>query len=368
MDIVSENSVNTTPDVSGPAMSDTVFRRLLRRLGPGSIAVIDLPDFDEWTADQLLARGIAAVVNTSESVTGRSPVAGVSFLLENGVQVLDRVGEELMDELQQGEILSISGDSASLRGGVQVKGVRMTTELAEGRLLLAQKYLGQELANLATAVADRTSGEWAYFFQSLRNPDVERRIRGKIAIVIRPSKEAVSELRSLRRLLHRAVILASEKGREAAARVGITPQFLVGRSENLTEQDLACGSIIVLVTDPGVEPEALERCRRLGIEAHVLEWPGPADEAALALAADSGARLVLQVGAAEGIPELVRRGDGAIGAAILTRLRLGDRVMDAATHRRLKPPLEVPLWVYAGLAVIGVGLVWLIVRALLNRG
>lgn len=59
------------PGVVGTARVDRDIDRLLRRVCPGDIVVLDVLDLDRITADALVDAEIAAVVNASPSVSGR---------------------------------------------------------------------------------------------------------------------------------------------------------------------------------------------------------------------------------------------------------------------------------------------------------
>ncbi|HSS25459.1 MAG TPA: thiamine pyrophosphokinase, partial [Mycobacterium sp.] len=58
------------PGLTGTARVDRNIDRLLRRVCPGDIVVLDVLDLDRITADALVEADIAAVVNASPSVSG----------------------------------------------------------------------------------------------------------------------------------------------------------------------------------------------------------------------------------------------------------------------------------------------------------
>src|SRR3712207_9208165 len=62
--------------VSGTARLDRRTKRLVGRLRPGDIAVIDHVDIDRVAADSLVAVGVAAVLNAKPSISGRYPNLG----------------------------------------------------------------------------------------------------------------------------------------------------------------------------------------------------------------------------------------------------------------------------------------------------
>ena len=53
------------------ARVDGRTKDLLRRVRPGEIAVIDHEDLDRVSAEELVDKGVAAVVNAAQSISGR---------------------------------------------------------------------------------------------------------------------------------------------------------------------------------------------------------------------------------------------------------------------------------------------------------
>ncbi|HEX2291152.1 MAG TPA: thiamine pyrophosphokinase, partial [Pseudonocardiaceae bacterium] len=72
------------PGVSGLAKVDRRADALVRRVGPGDIAVLDQVDLDRRTADALVAAGVAGVVNAAPSISGRFPNLGPEILVAAG--------------------------------------------------------------------------------------------------------------------------------------------------------------------------------------------------------------------------------------------------------------------------------------------
>ena len=85
MSALLSRTASSRPGIVGTARVDRDIDRLLRRVGPGDIVVIDALDLDRITADALVAANIAAVVNASPSISGRYPNLGPEVLVNNGV-------------------------------------------------------------------------------------------------------------------------------------------------------------------------------------------------------------------------------------------------------------------------------------------
>src|ERR1700751_3191376 len=90
------------PGVVGTARVDRDIDRLLRRVCPGDIVVLDVLDLDRITADALVDAEIAAVINASPSVSGRYPNLGPEGLLANGVTFIDETGTDVLKNIKGG--------------------------------------------------------------------------------------------------------------------------------------------------------------------------------------------------------------------------------------------------------------------------
>ena len=80
------------PTVVGRARLGRRTKDLVKRLGPGDIAIIDHADLDRIAAEDLVASGVGAVVNVAESSTGRYPNPGPLVLARAGVPLIDVAG------------------------------------------------------------------------------------------------------------------------------------------------------------------------------------------------------------------------------------------------------------------------------------
>ncbi|MEX3743283.1 putative cytokinetic ring protein SteA, partial [Mycolicibacterium porcinum] len=95
-------NASTRPGVTGTARVDRDIDRLLRRVGPGDIVVLDAQDLDRITADALVEAQIAGVVNASPSISGRYPNLGPEVLVANGVVLIDEAGPDVFKKIKDG--------------------------------------------------------------------------------------------------------------------------------------------------------------------------------------------------------------------------------------------------------------------------
>ena len=70
----------TFVEFNGTARLDKRTKHLVKRLGPGDIAIIDHPNLDLISAEELLESGVRVVVNVSPSLTSsKSSAPGASI-------------------------------------------------------------------------------------------------------------------------------------------------------------------------------------------------------------------------------------------------------------------------------------------------
>src|SRR5690348_5765250 len=100
---------DTFAGVSGVARLDRRTNRLIGRLNPGDIAVIDHVDLDRVAAEGLVAAKVAAVINAQPSVSGRYPNLGPDLIVAHGIPLLDNVGAEIFAAVKEGTKVRIDG-------------------------------------------------------------------------------------------------------------------------------------------------------------------------------------------------------------------------------------------------------------------
>src|SRR5260370_1251526 len=94
--LLSRGKAGEPPGIVAVARVDRRTKTITKRLNPGEIAIIDHSDLDRVSAEELIRRKVAAVVNVSVSITGRYPNLGPQLLLDAGIPVVDGVGQDVL--------------------------------------------------------------------------------------------------------------------------------------------------------------------------------------------------------------------------------------------------------------------------------
>ena len=78
--------------VQGVARVDRRTKDMIPRLQEGEIAIINHRDLDRVAADGLIEKGVVAVVNCAQSISGRYPNGGPIRVVERGHHAARRRG------------------------------------------------------------------------------------------------------------------------------------------------------------------------------------------------------------------------------------------------------------------------------------
>src|SRR5437899_6464029 len=114
--------------VAHTARVDGRTKNLLRRINPGEVAVIDHEDLDRVAAEELVTKGVSAVVNAARSISGRYPNLGPLIVVEAGIPLVDTVGTLLLAKVHEGDALRLDGDRVYVRDDLVGVGIRQSPE------------------------------------------------------------------------------------------------------------------------------------------------------------------------------------------------------------------------------------------------
>src|SRR5215472_3119028 len=107
---VRRSRAEVPPGIVATVRVDPKTKTLVKRLHPGEIAIIDHPDLDRVSADELISCRVAAVVNAAKSITGRYPNLGPRMLLDAGIPLVDDAGADVLSRVADGAEVRLDKD------------------------------------------------------------------------------------------------------------------------------------------------------------------------------------------------------------------------------------------------------------------
>jgi uncharacterized membrane-anchored protein len=350
--------------IAGTARLDIRTKRLVTRLNRGDVAVIDHRDIDAVAARSLVERRVAAVINASESITGSYPNTGPQMLIDAGIPVLDGLGADVFQAIREGELVKICGDEVYANSAFVGRGVLLTADKVAERMEAGRRNLEVELDAFVENTLGYLSKEKGILFDSSRVPDLKTPIAGRHALVVARGENYKQDLRFLGLYLRsqRPVFIGVDGGADALVEMGIKPDIIVGDMDSVSERTLRCGAELIPQAYPDRERESpgIRRLTELGLPYTVFATAGTSEDAALLLAYEHAAELIITVGSHYGLVDFLSKGRRGMASTFLVRLKIGHRLVDAKGASNLyRPGLEfrhVALLVVTGFLTLGIAL------------
>ncbi|NUP28408.1 MAG: thiamine pyrophosphokinase [Nocardia sp.] len=362
--LLSKNS-ETLPGRTGTARVDRDTRRLLDRLEPGDIAVLDEMDLDQVTADRLLAAGVAAVVNTSPSISGRYPNPGPELLVAGGVLLLDTMSSDAFGRIKDGAKVRIDNgviyaDRLTRRGPeVLVECLELDEGGVAERLTEARIGLAGHLESFAGDALEFIRAESSLLMDGIGVPDPDLDLTGRPVVVVGDGPGYAEDLKKLKPFIkeYGPVVIGVGQGAEAVRSAGHRLDLIVANPDELTAKTLTGRAELIVPAEVDGYAEGLDRVQELGIGAITFPCSGTPADLALLLAHHHGAALIVTAGATASLEDFFDRSRrGSNPATFLTRLKVGGTIMDATAvatlYRSRVSGVLTALSVLAALAVL----------------
>ncbi|WP_099184889.1 putative cytokinetic ring protein SteA [Mycobacterium kansasii] len=320
------------PGLVGTARVDRNVDRLLRRVCPGDIVVLDILDLDRITADALVEADVAAVVNASSSVSGRYPNLGPEVLVNNGVTLIDETGPEVFKKVKDGSKIRLyegglySGDRRLVRGTE-----RSDHDIAD-LMREAKSGLAAHLEAFAGNTIEFIKSESPLLIDGIGIPDIDVDMRRRHVVVVGEEPRAADDVKALKPFIkeYQPVLVGVGTGADVLRKAGYRPQLIVGDPDQISTEVLKCGAQVVLPADADGHAPGLERIQDLGVGAMTFPAAGSAIDLALLLADHHGAALLVTAGHTANIETFFDRTRAQSNpSTFLTRLRVGEKLVDA---------------------------------------
>jgi uncharacterized membrane-anchored protein len=326
-------SRNTSrPGVIGTARVDRDIDRLLRRVCPGDVVVLDVLDLDRITADALVDAEIAAVVNASTSVSGRYPNLGPEVLVANGVTLIDETGPEVFKKIRDGAKVRLYNGGVYSGDRRLIRGTERTDQEIADLMQEAKTGLVAHLEAFAGNAIEFIRSESPLLIDGIGIPDVDVELRRRHVVVVADEDHAADDLKRLKPFIkeYQPVLIGVGTGAEVLRKAGYRPQLIVGDPSELSTEVLKSGAQVVLPADADGHAPGLERIQDLGVGAMTFPAAGSATDLALLLADHHGAALLVTAGHSANIETFFDRArQHSNPSTFLTRLRVGEKVVDA---------------------------------------
>jgi uncharacterized membrane-anchored protein len=370
--------------VSGPVRPGRKTKLLVKRLARGDVALIDHLDIDRVSAEELIAADAGAVLNCRASSSGTYPNLGPQLLVEAGIHLVDLADDSLFDTLSDGEAITVRDGEVMRDGEVLACGEVLDLARVRSETEARRREVGEALERFAHNTIEHMREERELLAGKIELPRFSTDFRDRSALVVVRGVGHQRDLRALRPFIRdrRPVLIAVDGGAEALLDEGLRPDMIVGDMDSAGEAALITasgrrggwggggwrsssasgGAELVVHAYPDGRAPGRERLERLGLPFKLVPAPGTSQDVAMLIAAEKGANLIVSVGSQFNLVEFLDRNREGMSSTFLTRLRIGEILVDAKGVSRLYHPRPglAPLLVVvvAGLLAM-IAVVWL---------
>jgi uncharacterized membrane-anchored protein len=323
--------------IHGTAKLGRKTKDLVKRLGPADVAVIDHTNIDRIAAEELIATGVRVVLNASESSNGSYPNAGPLLLTQAGIRLIDIPGAILFDSLKDGDPITVEGGTVVRRG----------TEIASGRVLEAEdltRELERQRERIDVALAEFAENTVSHMRQEgdllagrIDFPPTRTVFRDRHVLIVVRGTTHRRDLQALRAYIRdvRPVLVGVDGGADALLEAGLRPDLILGDMDSASDRALDCGAELIVHAYPDGRAPGRERVLGLGLRHTVLPAAGTSQDVAMLMAFEKGAGLIVSVGAHFNLIEFLDKDRPGMSSTFLTRLRIGETLVDAKGVSRL---------------------------------
>ena len=329
--LLSRNS-DTLPGISGIARADRNTARLLRRVAPGEVVVLDELDLDRITADALVEAGVAAVINASASISGRFPNLGPEVLVANGIALIDVDDESVFKKIKDGSKVRIDEGDIYIGERIVVSGTELTEFTVSDRMIDARNGLADHLEAFAGNTIEFIRTESALLVDGVGVPEISLDLHDRHVVIVSDGPDHLADLKNIRPFIkeYAPVLVGVGAGADALSKAGYKPDIIVGDPDSMSTSTLKSGGEVILPADQDGHAKGLERIQDLGIGAVTFPALGSPTDLALLVANYHGASLIVTVGAPASLDEFFDRDRrDSNPSTFLTRMKMGSKLVDA---------------------------------------
>ncbi len=334
------NGASAGETIEGTARLGRRTKDLVKRLRPGDVAVVDHVNIDRIAAEELVAAGVRAVVNASSSSDGRYPNAGPLFLTRAGIVLIDVEGADPFELLEDGAMVTISAGAVSSAGREILRGKLLGVDELEDRLAEQRERVDEALAEFAENTVAHVRQETDLLTGAVEFPATRTSFRDRQVLIVVRGDRHRRDLKALHAYIRdvRPLVVAVDGGANGCLEAGLTPDVILGDMDSAGDEALRCGAELIVHAYPDGRAPGRERLLDLGLEHTLVPAAGTSEDVAMLMSYEKGADLIVSVGAHFNLIEFLDRKRGGMSSTFLTRLRIGEKLVDAKGVSRLYNP------------------------------
>ncbi|WHH59912.1 putative cytokinetic ring protein SteA [Petroclostridium sp. X23] len=360
--------------IKGYAKKGKKTKELVKRLSSNSIPVICHQDLDEVAAYSLIEAKVKAVINCDKSISGRYPTKGTKILIDNGIIVVDDIGEKFYNEIQPDELIEIKNYDLYINGE-RYEGSFNMLDTQKVDQLIEHSYhnFSYELERFIDNTLEYASREKDIILKNIDITSVETQMENRHVLIVVRGCNYKQDLQIIKEYIKdvKPVLIGVDGGGDALMEFGLTPDMIVGDMDSISDECLKKGKEIIVHAYSDGRAPGMERINKLGLEAKIFPFTGTSEDAAMMIAYEKRADLIIAVGTHSNIIDFLEKGRKGMASTMLTRLKIGSKLVDAKGvsklySNKLRLSYCIPLLFSALIPIIAIIKIYIPIQVLLN--
>lgn len=326
--------------LSGVVRPNKRTKLLTKTLEPGQIALIDHKDIDRVSGEELVRKGVLCVINSAESSTGDYPNVGPTLIVEAGVHLIDTPDHDLFELLRDGEEITVRGGEILRNGEVLARGEVQTPELVAEKYEHAKRQVGHALERFAENTMHHIRQESELLSGKFDVPELDTVFRDRHVLVVVRGVDHQRDLKALKTYIRdeKPILIGVDGGGDALVAEGHTPDMIVGDMDSAADHVLTSGAELIVHAYTNGKAPGRERLEDLNVPYKTIAAAGTSEDIAMLMAAEEGASLIVTVGSHFNLVEFLDKNRKGMASTFLTRVRIGEILIDAKGVSRLYRP------------------------------
>ena len=328
-----------TETITGALRDCTPQGKGLRKFNAGDIAIVDAPDMSRREAQALADKRPGAVVNIASFSSGNIPNYGPQLLLDAGVPLLENAGAATRGAFRNGKKGSVNADGEVLVGKkVIAQADELTRSAADSAFDESQQHLVDHMEAYFGNSIEFIHTESPLLVDGVGVPELGDAMHGRKVLIVSPTGDTRERVERMRNFIreYQPVIIGVGAAADTLLDVGYSCDFIVGDPADISNDNLRGDARVILPADPDGHAAGLERIQDLGVGA--VTFPAATESAtdlAILLAVFHDAETIVTVGENLDLDRIFTGDEDATPAAMLTRLKAGNRIVDSRVIENL---------------------------------
>lgn len=316
---------------------DRVTKNLTKRLNPGDLALISHRDLDEVAAMTLVERGIAGIINTDRTISGKYPNRGPEILMKNGIPIFEVEGLEAVEKIREGDLIEIENSEIRLDGQKITSCNYLTNDDIRGLLQKGFDNIEVELDAFIENTLDYAKKEKGLVTGSIKIPEVRTDFQNRHVLVVVRGQDYKRDLMTIKNYITevKPLLVGVDGGGDALLEFGYVPDIVIGDMDSVSDKCLVSAREVIVHAFKDGRAPGYDRVKSLGIEPVIYPSPGTSEDIALLLAYEKNADLIVALGTHTSMIDFLEKGRPGMASTFLTRLKVGDRLVDARGVNKL---------------------------------